>query len=701
MWVVLAPLLMGSQDPGKTGHLDDLMPASDPRAAPLIAARKALDSGDAMSAVGHLSKETPPVDDFRSLLLARALAKEGKADQAIQAVARVEARAQACNAEPRLLIEARTLAANLLADRDPKRAAEMLLDIPSDGEVLALAISMLEKAKDPRAAETEVRLLIDVPDSLPARQLAKKLGAAGVTKKLGTTEKRMARVRSLLELHQNEDAAKEARALVTELGVDHALSCELGYLEGKANRKLRKYNRAIEVLVEARARCEKKAQADFAQRSALLEAQVRAIRGQVKGTAPIADWFVKNHKDSSFTDDALLLHAKLLEELGQTKPAEKAYQRMIDELPDGDETPEAAWQLANLAIEAKKSARAQELLGWILKKEKLRPIDRARARYWQARLLEDAKKKDEAVALYRELVREPSFYAWLALDGLARRDAELSKSLRAELTQTFAASSASVPLPEKLLAKAEFQRARLLFAAGASDLAQVELHRISCGQLSREELVAVALAFDRIGAYPDAQLVLRTRADMFIAKPIEPADVPIVRLAYSRPYLDLVERAATAEKLEALFLLALVREESTFDPKIVSWAGATGLAQLMPATAIGAYANVYKKRLTDMERLTDPELNLRLGAHVLKAGLDDWHDTHALALSAYNGGNGLTQKILPKQKVPFDRWVETIPVKETRGYVKRVIETWGIYRLLYDPKQPFIDLPDEINPGSE
>jgi soluble lytic murein transglycosylase len=675
------------------------MPLSDPRAAPLLSARIALDAGDAATALRHLAKETPPVEDYRALLLARALAKEGKAEGALQAVTSVKGRAPACDAEPRILIEARTLAANLLAELDPKRAAEQLLDMPAEGAVLALASTYLEQAKDPRAAEVQARLLIEVPHSLEGRQLAKKLKPAGVAKRLGTVEKRMARVRNLLELHQNEEAAAEASALVKELGVDHALACELGYVEGKALRKLRKYDGAIDALVETRARCEKKGEVDLAQRAALLEAQVRAIRG--KGTGPIADWFVKNYKEHSYADDALLLHAKLLEQVGQTKAAEKAYQRMIDELPNGDETPEAAWQLANLAIEAKKNARAQELLGWILKKEKLRPIDRARARYWQARLLEEGKKREEAEALYRELVREPSFYGWLALDGLERRNPALAKSLREELVKTFAQESKQVPLPEKLLASSEFQRARVLFAAGAPDLAQVELHRLVCGKLSREEVLALALAFDRIGAYPDAQLLLRSRADAFLAKAIEPADVPIVRLAYSRPYLELVERAATAEKLEPLFLLALVREESTFDPKIVSWAGATGLAQLMPATAVGAYANVYKKRLTDMERLTDPELNLRLGAHVLKAGLKDWNDTEALALSAYNGGNGLTQRILPKEKIPFDRWVETIPVKETRGYVKRVIETWGIYRLLYDPKQPFIDLPDEISPSAD
>src|SRR5688572_27104265 len=98
LWIAMAPLLMGSQEPGKTGHLDDLIPPSDPRAGPLLSARIALDAGDAATALRHLSKETPPVEDFRSLLLARALAKDGKADAALQALSSVKARAPACNA---------------------------------------------------------------------------------------------------------------------------------------------------------------------------------------------------------------------------------------------------------------------------------------------------------------------------------------------------------------------------------------------------------------------------------------------------------------------------------------------------------------------------------------------------------------------------------------------------------------------------
>ncbi|CAN0577373.1 unnamed protein product, partial [Laminaria digitata] len=159
------------------------------------------------------------------------------------------------------------------------------------------------------------------------------------------------------------------------------------------------------------------------------------------------------------------------------------------------------------------------------------------------------------------------------------------------------------------------------------------------------------------------------------------------RLAYSRPYLEELSAAAKAERLDPLFLTALSREESTFNPNIVSWAGATGLAQLMPGTAIGAYADVFKGRLKP-ERLTEPALNLRLGAHVLAQGLRGFRRVEPLALAAYNGGPGLARRFVPKEAVDFDLWVETLSVKETRRYVRRVSETWGIYHWLYDPERP-------------
>src|SRR5262249_29559898 len=153
---------------------------------------------------------------------------------------------------------------------------------------------------------------------------------------------------------------------------------------------------------------------------------------------------------------------------------------------------------------------------------------------------------------------------------------------------------------------------------------------------------------DAMGSHPRAQELLRARADRMLKGPLTPEALHVWRAAYSRPFFEDVEKAAAAEKIEPLFLLALAREESTFDPQIVSWAGAVGLTQLMPGTASAAHVQLGLGRL-DLERLTDPALNLRLGARVLHDGLKSFKNREPLALVAYNGGPGVAQRLIDKE----------------------------------------------------
>ena len=95
----------------------------------------------------------------------------------------------------------------------------------------------------------------------------------------------------------------------------------------------------------------------------------------------------------------------------------------------------------------------------------------------------------------------------------------------------------------------------------------------------------------------------------------------------------------------------------------------------------------------------EPALNLRLGAHVLAEGIEQLGGFVGYGLSAYNGGAGLTRRVLAKRRVPFEVWAESNPVKENRGYVKRVMATYGIYRLLYG--EEMLRVPDQDGPGAK
>jgi soluble lytic murein transglycosylase len=156
-----------------------------------------------------------------------------------------------------------------------------------------------------------------------------------------------------------------------------------------------------------------------------------------------------------------------------------------------------------------------------------------------------------------------------------------------------------------------------------------------------------------------------------------PADVGLWMLAYPRAHWEIVTREASRAGVDPLLVLAVMREESRFDPRVVSVAGAVGLMQLMPSTARGMDPTVTP------DRLTDPETNIRLGTTYLALRLRDFGGDTVLALAAYNAGAGAARRFAQFRGADTDEFIERIPFSETRAYVKRVLESYGIYRWLY------------------
>ncbi|MCS7173403.1 MAG: lytic transglycosylase domain-containing protein [Armatimonadetes bacterium] len=135
-------------------------------------------------------------------------------------------------------------------------------------------------------------------------------------------------------------------------------------------------------------------------------------------------------------------------------------------------------------------------------------------------------------------------------------------------------------------------------------------------------------------------------------------------------------QAAQEVGVDPLLLLAVMREESRFDPQAVSHAGAVGLLQLLPATARELDATV------DFRDLLSPAVNLRLGARYLAEQLQRFKDLR-LALAAYNAGPGAARAFAAGGIRDPDEFVERIPYAETRTYLRRVLQSYGIYRWLY------------------
>ncbi|MBO89011.1 MAG: lytic murein transglycosylase [Rickettsiales bacterium] len=152
------------------------------------------------------------------------------------------------------------------------------------------------------------------------------------------------------------------------------------------------------------------------------------------------------------------------------------------------------------------------------------------------------------------------------------------------------------------------------------------------------------------------------------------------------------------------FVQAVIRQESAFDPKAISRAGARGLMQLMPGTAIriARKLNISYSRV----RLTrDPGYNVKIGRAYLHQMLEEYNGSPVLALAAYNAGPARVNRWRKKFGDPNRSaehtidWIESIPFYETRNYVQRVLENFTVYRGRGSGKGLSLDLSAPIEQG--
>jgi len=156
----------------------------------------------------------------------------------------------------------------------------------------------------------------------------------------------------------------------------------------------------------------------------------------------------------------------------------------------------------------------------------------------------------------------------------------------------------------------------------------------------------------------------------------------LLRIVFPFPHRDAIVREARARGLDPFFVAGLIRQESMFHASISSSAGAIGLMQLMPGTAQEVARSLGLRY--EHARLSDPEYNVRLGTQYLASMLRRYDGRAEDALAAYNAGPGRINQW--RQRPEYrdrDVFMEHIPFRETRHYVKVVQQYTRIYTALY------------------
>ena len=147
-------------------------------------------------------------------------------------------------------------------------------------------------------------------------------------------------------------------------------------------------------------------------------------------------------------------------------------------------------------------------------------------------------------------------------------------------------------------------------------------------------------------------------------------------------YVSLVRKAARKYGVDQDMAVALARQESAFNPKAVSSAGALGLMQLMPATAATMMGKSVTADNVDHNRVLKPQTNAHLGCRYLSKMIRAFGGTVEYALAAYNAGPTAVSRWRRRGDLPTEIFVEEIPYSETRNYVMKVLSWKRKYEFL-------------------
>jgi soluble lytic murein transglycosylase len=197
------------------------------------------------------------------------------------------------------------------------------------------------------------------------------------------------------------------------------------------------------------------------------------------------------------------------------------------------------------------------------------------------------------------------------------------------------------------------------------------------GMDDRQLIAAAQLACDRQVWDRCINTSDRTRVEVDVAQ------------RFPTPYRDAVVAQSKRTGVDPAYVYGLIRQESRFIMDARSHVGASGLMQIMPATAKWTAKRLGIPYGPGM--INDRDTNLRLGTGYLKLLLDDFEGSQALAAAAYNAGPGRPRRWRNGPELEPAMWAETIPFTETRDYVKKVLSNAAYYSAVLED-QPSVSL---------
>lgn len=292
--------------------------------------------------------------------------------------------------------------------------------------------------------------------------------------------------------------------------------------------------------------------------------------------------------------------------------------------------------------------------------------------YWQARAFEQKKQFKKADALYLKISGKRKYYGFLAAQKLS-----LPYQLNAQIVEPKATSLRYV--------QAQLDHIEELNFHHYTGLVKREWEALLQGRDVDIQRQLGLYAFDKGWSHLSVVASIRSKS----------WDAINIRFPEVKP--DLFSENSLKYQVPSSYIYAITRQESSFDQFASSPVGATGYMQLMPATAKETARKIGLKSYKKQAQLTEGHINVQLGTAYFDSLLTRYKGNRILATAAYNAGPNRVDRWKKDKKgrdtkaLSMDSWVEAIPYKETRRYVKNVLAYNVIYQHVLEKPMEFFN----------
>ncbi len=569
------------------------------------------------------------------------------------------------------------LEANVLLTLNNAQAAQQVLTAGADSETRAgyqLAQGQVAFAlgQTQQAEQIFKRLLLNHPLSSDAQIARAKLTAMGAESSLTVTE-----LRSLGDAYYNAghyaDAEEQYRALAQKSGLDADARNGFAVDAAACEWKLKK-------LIPAQVQGLADTNDEHGARRLYLLMELARNRNDEDDQQRIVALMESRFPHSPWLGEALFSSGNMYMLRKDYPTAVTYYGYLATHLPENTNAATAHWRAAWLSYRQGLYADASKLFD---EQIKLYPSDKetASAIYWRGRLYETLDHKPaSAVANYRTLVRvyQHFFYAQMARQRLTA----LGNAVPVSESQLDRIQAPPVPVLEDSFPvdSPHLAKARLLANAGLSEYIPQEI--AADPDSASWSALAEAQIYASYGETYRAMRALKKALPYAASASIKSIPLAYWRILFPKTWWDTIKAESAKNNLDPYMVASLIRQESEFNPTVISYANAYGLMQIEPSTG---------KQLAREEgiahfqtfQLLDPEMNIRLGCRYLRQMLDKVGGVPEYAFAAYNAGDN---RVVDWESAgPYsgiDEFVESIPFTQTREYVEAILRNEETYRAI-------------------